>query len=457
MKTNVYTVPYFINLTKVIGRENVAWIVHDAMLKGLAKNPNLNQEDFIHLLTLVPHENWQLMGRYIRNHMNEKELQFWWNYTITNKSPEEMNFGFYIYRAIFDFYKNPNPMKENIINYYLNLKETTIKDAQGRIIPNYHYRFFLEFMIENETDMNRYDYFLSLYREGKEKFKMYDDMILWKFSENKYLDEQRIRALYLASQNFHEESKINVITRLMQCKNISVELLDEFLGLRKTIKIKRLISDLYMGAASNPTHIHHVFDVLYKYIQKGMKSTSFRHQVFRELFTNPELNDSELNSLIEILENKEVSMDVYMMYGYAQLTGIIQAALNRNNLTTDTIDRLLNIYLPFLKRVESFREQQGPFFGQGPPDVFSKVQLNEAQLDRILNTISGNIFEYPILGNLVGNVNINKEQYILLTTMLENNYYINGKFMPIDVNPQSDPKQTHYVMENWVSSKFVAY
>ena len=173
--------PFFINLLKEMDRDDgrLLWMVYDDILNGISTNPNLTQEQFLDVYSIVPHEKHNLMRNFASSHPQKENLMWIWDLAkkqdITEKS------AWWVGWKLLEILDEDDDLRLEVVNYFNGLKDTMLlyNKETGEKIPYIEYEFFLEYMVENEKDLSKYDKYVELYQERKLKEgETYEDWVV---------------------------------------------------------------------------------------------------------------------------------------------------------------------------------------------------------------------------------------------------------------------------------------
>lgn len=465
------SLPFFIGLLNKIDRDKrYNWIVYDDLQRGIASNPNLTREQFQDILKMDSYSKDQLFYDYIHNHPNREDQIWIWE--LSKKQGLYELSTWYTGKYLLDSNNKNENLHKSIMDHFKSLKEPRyILNDKGEKVPISIYGFFLEYMLEIESDMHKFDEYVRLYNEYKfqdyrwpdiKKDEVYKECLKI-ITANRYLDEERILKLYNESNNIHEESRVNILSNLLNCSNISEKSFEKILGYEKEIKARKRVSILYEGAVKNETHISQHFNKFYTYLKQGLKHGNPRWKVFRNLMSNPALSEEQISKLMEILENVDPNIGAGV---FRQLHDIVITFFERDKISKEQMDRVLNIYLDsfniqgkradeiFVKK-HAYYYDWGTIAPSGMPEATSRLHLDDDLFHTITKKVLKNRLRYYILLSLLSNRSLSKSQFDLLIKSLDPVYFDGNNFMEVNTPPSQDSRMPNVALRNWASCKYI--
>ena len=156
--------------------------------------------------------------------------------------------------------------------------------------------------------------------------------------------------------------------------------------------------------------------------------TSSKDVIFIYLISNLTISKEQLDRLIELLENQDFTIDIYI---YNQLSGIVSNFFERKNMEKSQIERVLLLYLNYLNEIGEEYSKNKRYFIDHPNDVFSKLDLNDDFFDLIVKKTSKNSLRNQILASILSNKNLTEPQYREMIKIIDPVYFKADKFMDV--------------------------
>ena len=451
--------PFFIKLSKNkdVGKFNSTYLIY-----GIVSNPNITKEQFLDLYHYVSeNEQKNLLTRFIDTHFDRNILKWAWDF---EKRKQIRGLGkLWVGKKIIKHLDENDELRMEVIEHYKSIRdEVFYNEKLNKEQHIIEYDFFLEFMIENEVSMQSYDEYVQLYSF---RMKQINEDISHSFynclSRNRELDETRIVNLYNISKNYDEYFRTSIMMNLLQCKNIPENIFIEILNSRKELKNRSLITDLYAGAAKNPTHIHKTFGILFKYLRSaGKNPIESKDLVFRFIVSNPALSRDHVDRIISLLEKWVIGGKVRVdIYGFAQLNHLVWNLFKREDLERDQIKRIYCFYFQYLDTIanyyNNFTNSQKENFSKRIYFKVPKLYLDDDLFGMILHRTSNNVFQHQVLMWLLDSENLTRKQYETILTVIEPMYFKGNTFIGTDILTQNRISAPDHGLMQWASCKYV--
>jgi hypothetical protein len=459
--------PFFINLLYKLrtkepimiksSQEKWSLSVHNSLLEGITSNPNLQRKQFLKLFKRNPYEIHHQFLNFTTSHQEAEDLKWIWK--LAKEQEMTSLTSWWVGQDILKQHSKNAALQKDVIEYFLGLEEINLiynKETRKKI-PSLNFGFFLEFMIANTSDMDTYDEYVNLYTAYTKRNKAPEYKWFYTISSNQNIDEERIKNILIESKNLFEEARIRVLSNLLSCSNIPVNLFNEILEKKKTIKEKVLINELYEGAARNQSHIHWYIETLLKYLKRGRKEIKPHiFNIFEVLVSNKSISKEELDDVIEIIQTKGTELHWYWKSSYKNLSRTIARCLERQNLSKEQITRIIDLYFDFIDEIDQNWKKAESYNRPEVMDVFSEANILTEQIDLVIERLKGRVLEYPTLATLAINKNLTNEQYLFVHNVLKRNYFGKGNSFQVTEYPFLDIRAPHFVLHKWASSRFVA-
>lgn len=454
--------PFFMKLSK--NKELGEFFPTLSLIYGIVTNPNISKEQFFDLYHSVSEsEERNLIFRFIDTHPDRDT--FMWTWELEKKNPNKSLGKYWVGERIIKHLDETDELRREVIEHYKSIRDETFyneKLKKEQYIVEYD--FFLECMIGNEVNMQSYDEYVQLYYLRKEQINEDINYIFYShLARNRELDETRIVNLYNISKNYDEYFRTSILMNLLQCKNIDEELFIEILDSRKELKNRRLINELYAGAAKNPTHINKIFPILFKYLKSaGKNPVESKDLVFRFIISNPSLSRDQVDKIISLLEKWVMGgkVPVYNFgFGFSQLSTLIWRLFEREDLKKDQVKRIFSFYFQYLDTFAKYYNK----FTKGQKENFSKqiylkvpkLYLDDDIFDLVLHKTSGNVFQHQVLMWFLDNENLTQKQYEIILGIIEPMYFKGDTFIDKNILSNWDIRAPGHGLMQWASCKYV--